>query len=388
VSLWSWARRVATETGLEPEIPIAVERVGEGERYAFRLGVRAGFGGQDTARIPVSRRANTSAHPVLKEVHSCEVAGRTLEAANVHALQAKAARVLAQLAPGGALPVCYFRAPEMDYELPVYEERGEFVSPVIGGPNLTGDDLSAIRRHICRYLVNAGYVAEADEVTVGVLRPSDLRQVPPAAIFRSLGDAALWMPAVEGTSPDGSVVGVVGQPTRLRGRERRLPVPGPRTTESAPAAPDVIELLRYLRTELLRGRQVADAAGLYACEVREEIWQAAERSTEDTTRRLVAYLSDEDSTILELPIRRTGFGELATALHDRGGINVFVAPDEDGLAAVVGRYLAAEEFLRFATEVEVHAAEAPRPERLDADSIWTSGDGYAAAAFSHTEEAH
>src|SRR3954447_10514707 len=226
-------RRVATETGLEPDVPIAIERVpaAEGERYAFRLGVRAGFGGQDTARIPVSRRTNTSPHPVLKEVHSCEVAGRTLEAANVQALRAKVEGVLAQLAPGGALPVCYFRAPAMDYELPVYEERGDFVSPVIGGPNLKGDDLAAIRRHICRYLVNAGYVAEADEVTVGVLRPSDLRLVPPAAIFRSLGDAELWMPAVEGTSPEGAVIGVVGQATRLRGRERRLPAPGPRTTE-------------------------------------------------------------------------------------------------------------------------------------------------------------
>src|SRR3954454_15439312 len=384
--MWSWARRVATETGLDPQISIAVER-GEG-RFGVRLGVRAGFGGQDTARIPVSRRPNTSPHPVLKEVHSCEVAGRTLESANVHALRAKVEGVLAQLAPGGALPVCYFRAPEMDYELPVYEERGDFVSPVIGGPNLKGDDLAAIRRHICRYLVNAGYVADAEEVTVGVLRPSDLRQVPPAAIFRSLGEGGLWMPAVEGTSPDGPVVGVVGQPTRLRGRERRIPVPGPRTTESAPAAPDVIELLRYLRTELVRGRQIDEAAGLYACEVREEIWRAAERTTEDTGRRLVGYLSDEESTTLELPIRRTGFGEFSTALHDRGGINVFLALDEDGLSAVVGRYLAAEEFLRFATEVEVHAAEAPRPEQLDADSIWTSGDGYAAAAFSHTEEAH
>ena len=170
----SWARRIATETGLEPEFPIAVERVPgtEGESYAFRLGVRAGFGGQDTARIAVARFPNPAPHPVLKEVHSCEVAGRTLQAANIYALREKVTAMLSQLAPGGALPVCYFRAPAMDYELPVYEEGGQFVSPVIGGPSLKGDDLSAVRRHICRYLVNAGYVAELEEVTVGVLRPS------------------------------------------------------------------------------------------------------------------------------------------------------------------------------------------------------------------------
>ena len=384
---WAWMRRVATETGLEPEIPIAIERVGtEGERYAFRLGVRAGFGGQDTARIPVSRLPNPAPHPVLKEIHSCEVAGRTLEAANVYALRAKVAAALAQLAPAGSLPVCYFRVPDMDYELPVYEEGGEFVSPVIGGPNLKGDDLAGIRRHICRYLLNAGYVADESEVTVGVLRPSDLSRVPPAAVFRSLAEPHMWMPAVEGSSPEGGVVGVVGQSLRLRTRARRLRAPGPRTTESAPAAPDVIELLRYLRTELLRGRTVSDPTGLYASEVREEIWAAAEASAQDTGDRLVAYLSDEDSTTLELPVRRTGFGEVATALADRGGITAFLAPSENGLAAVVGRYLAAEDFRRFATEVEVHAAAAPRAERLDADSIWTEGGGYAAAAFSHTEE--
>ena len=116
MGVWSWARRVATETGLDAEIPISIERVprAEGERYAFRLGVRAGFGGQDTARIPVSRWPNPAPHPVLKEIHSCEVAGRTLEAANVYALRTKVAAVLAQLAPGGALPVCYFRVPDMD----------------------------------------------------------------------------------------------------------------------------------------------------------------------------------------------------------------------------------------------------------------------------------
>jgi hypothetical protein len=386
MAVWSWMRRVATETGLEPEIPVGVQRVGEGERYAFRLGVRAGFGGQDAARIPVERWPNPAPHPVLKEVHSCEVAGRTLEAANVYALRAKVAAALAQLAPGGSLPVCYFRVPDMDYELPVYEEGGEFVSPVIGGPNLKGEDLAAIRRHICRYLLNAGYVADEAEVTVGVLRPSDLRRVPPAAVFRSLDDRHMWMPAVEGISPEGPVVGVVGQAMRLRSRERRLLAPGPRTTESDPAAPDVIELLRYLRTELARGRAAAVPLGLYASEVREEIWAAAERSARDTGDRLVAYLSDEEATTLELPIRRTGFGEVATVLADRGGITAFLAPDENALAAVVGRYLAAEDFLRFATEVEIHAAAAPRAERLDPDSIWTAGDGYAAAAFSHTEE--
>jgi hypothetical protein len=142
----------------------------------------------------------------------------------------------------------------------------------------------------------------------------------------------------------------------------------------------VVELLRYLRTELSRSGGVADPTTLYASEVREEIWSAAERHTEDTGRRMVAYLTDDETTRLELPVRHTGFGEVATAIEARC-INVFLGADEAALATIVGRYLAGEGFLRFATEVEVHAVEAPRAERLDADSILTSSGGGFAAEF-------
>ena len=67
---------------------------------------------------------NPSPHPILKEIHHCEVAGQTLEAANVYALKAKVERLLETIAPARALPLCYFRAPAMDYELPVYEQGG------------------------------------------------------------------------------------------------------------------------------------------------------------------------------------------------------------------------------------------------------------------------
>jgi len=108
--------------------------------------------------------------------------------------------------------------------------------------------------------------------------------------------------------------------------------------------------------------------GLYATEVRPEIWAAAQRATVDTRRRLVAYLTDEEASTLELEIRRTGFGELVAALEDRG-ISVLLAPDEDALAELAGSYLAAAGFLRFATEVELHDAPAERAERLDVEAI-------------------
>jgi hypothetical protein len=397
MGFWGWVRDVIAEQGEPEAVPIHLERDVEGN-YAFRLGVRAGFGGQEIARIPVRVRTNPAPHPILKEVHSCEVGGQELEAANLHALRAKAATLLETIAPARALPLCYFRAPALDYELPVYEEGNHVASPVLGGPKLKADDLAGIRQHVCRYMVSAGYVTDPDQVTVGVLRPRDLHRVPPAAVFRSYEEPDLWLPSVEGVSPEGPVVGLLGQAARLRRPERPRAGAGPDLTATAPASPDVVELLRFVRTELGRRRSLRDLSTLYASEVRPEIWAAAERNTSDTGRRLVAYLADDERTALELPIRRTGFGEVVTALEDRG-INVLLAPRDDALAASVGRYLAANDFLRFASEIEIHDAAAPRAERLEADSIWTSGDGFAvapsqpdagagAAATAEPEEVH
>jgi hypothetical protein len=374
VRLFSWILEVIADRGEHEPVPIHLERSSE-HAYAFRLGVRAGFGGGETARIPVSRRLNPSPHPVLKEIHRCEVAGQTLEAANVYALKAKVERLLESIAPGRALPLCYFRAPAMDYELPVFEEGGWLTSPVLGGPRLRAHDLAGIRRQVCRYLESAGYVRHADEVTVGVVRPRDLRRVTPAAVLRSHSDPELWIPSVEGVSPDGPVIGVVGHAPELR-RRRRRPAAGPRVEDAAPAAPDVVALIRYLQTELGRGGQVA-AWGLYASEVRPEIWGAAEARTEDGGARLAAHLTDEESTRLELPIRRTGAGDLVVALEDHG-INVFLAPNEDALATQLGHHLAGADFLRSPAEVEIHHAEAPRAERLGVDSIRASEEVQAA----------
>jgi hypothetical protein len=371
VGLWGWIRDVIADRGEHLPVPIDLERAPEG--YLFRLGVRAGFGGQETARIPVGSRTNPDPHPILKEIHYCEVAGRTLEAANVYALKDKVAEMLDTLAPARTLPLCFFRAPTMDYELPVYEEDGEIVCPVIGGRTLRAPDLAAIREDVCRFLVSAGYVRDGDEVEIGVLRTRDLRRVPPAAVFRSHRDSDLWVPSVEGTSAEGPVVGLLGHAYRLRQPERRRAGAGPAAEDAAPAAPDVVALLRVVQAELARGG-APDPSAVFASEVRQEIWEDAERRVEDSGLRLVAYLSDVEASRLELAIYRTGAGDVTAAVLDRG-INVFLAADENALASEIGRYLAASEFLRFSEEVEIHSIEAPRAERLEAEDIWTFGDG-------------
>jgi hypothetical protein len=258
----------------------------------------------------------------------------------------------------------------MDYSLPVYEEDGDIVAPVIAGPKLKAPDLAGIRRHVCNYLTSAGYVSSPEDVVIGVLRPRDLRLVEPAAVFRSLADEQMWIPSVEGVSAEGPVVGVLENAARLAQPERRRAGGGPLAQDQAPAAPDVISLLRFVRAELERGGRTQDTESIYACDVRPEIWTVAEARCDAVGSSLVAHLTDDEATVLTMPIRRAGAGDVTVALEDRG-ISVFLEPTEALLAQSVGRYLHAHGFLRFPEEVEEHAAEQPRAERLEADEIWS-----------------
>jgi hypothetical protein len=388
MSVWRWVRHVVADRGQDAPVPIFLERLGDDGGYRFRLGVRAGFGGQETARIELHRRLNPEPHPVLKEIYSCEVAGRTLEAANVFALRAKVAALLDSIAPARTLPLCYFRVDPMDYELPVYEHEGRISAPIIGGPKLRADDLAGIRRHVCRYLVSAGYAREPDDVQALVLRPRDLRLVPPAAVVRSSADPDVWIPCVDGISAEGPVVGVLEHAARLRHPRRVRPGVGRAGPigEASPAAPEVVGLLRYLRLELARGRRALDPSTLYVADVRPDQWALAEARLSDARGQLVAVLSDDEGTRLEMAIRRTGAGESVTAIEDRG-ISLFVAGSDEELAGAVGSYLAAQGFLRFAQDVEIQPEQAARVERLDADAIWTHGDDFGVAAHD-SEEAH
>jgi hypothetical protein len=383
MSVWRWAKHVVADRGEDAPVPIFLERTSEDGGYRFRLGVRAGLSGQEVARIELHHGVNPDPHPVLKEIFSCEVAGRTLQAANLFALRAKVAGLLDSIAPARTLPLCYFRVEQRDYELPVYEHEGRISAPILGGPKLRAADLAGIRRHVCRYLVSAGYASEPDEVRALVLRPRDLRLVPPAAVFRSSADPDVWIPCVDGVSAEGPVVGVLERAARLRRPRRTRPGAGPTPDEASPSAPDAVSLLRYLRQELGRGRRALDPDTLYAADVRPDQWAIAEARLSPPDGQLVAVLSDDEGTRLEMQIRRTGAGEAVTAIEDRG-ISFFAAPSDEDLGAVVGRYLAAQGFLRFAEDIEIRAEEAPRPERLDADAIWTHGDDFGI----QSEEAH
>ncbi|MDX6632717.1 MAG: hypothetical protein QOG26_722 [Solirubrobacterales bacterium] len=383
MGIWSYCKRVITDTGdgVEP-VSIALERNPDAEveigaenppdlpLYTFRIGMRSGFGGAE-AGLPVYRRPNPSPHPILKEIYLCEVVGQRLEAANIFSLKAKVQRALETIAPARTLPLCYFRAQRYDYSLPVYEEGSHLVCPVLTGPKIKGAELADIREPVTRWLHSAGYLLDEEEPEVQVVRPSDLRLVPPAAVIRCLDDDGLWMPTVEGVSAEGPVIGLLVHPAELKAEARDG---GSLLPDAPPAGADVTALLRYVGNELARRGTLTNPWGLYASDIRPEIWARTEELTDTTSRTLGCHL--EGAGELRLPIRHTAAGEVLAAIQEHG-ITVFLAGDDDALAAAVGRYLVGAEFLRHAGDVRVEVDREAPSEMLDPAAIWTGGAGSA-----------
>lgn len=391
--LWEWARSVVTDTGggVEPvrvgleRNPDAVVELGAENPpdvpiYRFRAGISGGFGGA-RAGLPVFRQRNPSPHPILKEIYRCEVAGKVLEAANVHALRDKVERHLEVIAPARTLPLCYFRAPRFDYSLPVYEDGSRLVCPVLTGPKIKAHDLARLREPLVRWLRSAGYLAGDEQPEVLVVRPSDVRLVPPAAVIRCLDEESLWLPAVEGSSDEGPVVGLLSHPAELRAADRRRS--GATPIAVPPSAPDVTGLLRFVGHELAVRGSLPDPWALYACEVRPEIWARTEELTDPTPRRLSCSI--EGGSSLQVPIRHTAAGEVLAGLEERG-ITVFLAGDDDALAASVGRYLVAVGFLRHLGDMRIESEAQPPAESLDPDTIWTHTDLHQSKAETEDRE--
>jgi hypothetical protein len=375
MGVWGWIRHTVTDTGGEPEpVPVGLERNPDAvvelgaenppdvHLYLFRIGMRSGFGRQEAA-LPVYRRVNPSPHPILKEIYFCEVAGRNLEAANVFALRSKVQQALELIAPAHTLPLCYFRAARFDYSVPVYEEGSHLVCPVITGPRIKGNELASLRGPVTRWLRAAGYLADGEDPEIEVVRPSDLRLVPPAAVIRSLDNPDIWLPTVEGSSAGGPVIGLLSHPAALQVSERRL---AGSDQPPPPSAPDVTGLLRYLGGELATRGHLLNPWSLFASAVRPEIWARTEEVTDPTERRLECYI--EGAAELRVPIRHTAAGEVCAALQEHG-ITVFLAGDDDALAAVVGRYLVGAGFLRHAEDVRLETEAPPPAESLDPDAI-------------------
>jgi hypothetical protein len=308
-----WARDVvvAQELGEPPALRMSADGAG------FEVDLRDG----GRIRLPVSRRPNPSPHPILKEIHACEVAGRTLEAESTEALAERVVAALETIAPGGRLPLLWFRAPATGYEVAAYRDGDDVACPVLGaGRRLKAPTVAALRREVTRNLVSGGQLHEDDELEVRMLRAADARRIAPRAVLSS---ERQWLPCV---GDDG----------------------GLRTLDPVGGAPveagDLLTLLREAR------RRSGDAR-LHAVDVDPDAWHEAAGATRPSGMRLTAEPQSGSGPRLELEVRRLPAGDLAAAVDD-DGIQVFLAADERALAELVGNRLARSGFVAFPGEVE------------------------------------
>ena len=139
-----------------------------------------------------------------------------------------------------------------DYELPVYEEGTAHRLPDARGSQAQGARPGGIRELVCRHLISAGYWPDEEPDGAASCGPATCA-VPPAAVFRSLAD-----PGVAAGRRGHLRRGAGGRragpcpPSSPRGRRGAAPPP----RDAPPSAPDVIGLLRFLRGECGRGRDV------------------------------------------------------------------------------------------------------------------------------------
>lgn len=145
-------------------------------------------GAQGEARLPVYWDPRPGApDPLMREAYRVRVAGRTLEAGNLHMLGEKVRAALGGLIAAGGLP-CFWLVNGTSV-VPVYRDGKAYVAPT-DGPRLWATDLAQLRARYAHYVASCNG-GECGPVTVALLSPQDLDVHPPQAI---LVGPALWIP--------------------------------------------------------------------------------------------------------------------------------------------------------------------------------------------------
>lgn len=148
-------------------------------------------GSEAEARLPVYWNPRPrSADPLVREQYRVCVAGRTLEAGNLHLLGELVRTAALQLVPSGRPPqlwlVCGPRW------APVYRTGADYEA-ITDGPRLRAPDLLQLRTHYAHYIACCNGVAHP-EVRVALLQPEDLGVREPEAVLVSPN---LWIPAFD-----------------------------------------------------------------------------------------------------------------------------------------------------------------------------------------------
>ncbi|MDR7563918.1 MAG: hypothetical protein QN134_10270, partial [Armatimonadota bacterium] len=237
--------------------------------------------GDSEARLPVYWDPRPdSDDPLVREAYRVRVAGRTLEAGNLHVLGEQLRDALGSLLATGRPP--RFWLVNGTSASPVYREGSLYVAPT-DGPRLWGKDLPELVGRYAHYLASCNG-GRCDPVTVALFSPADLDVHWPELVWTGPG---VWVP----------VFGVDGRLTAFGPRDR---------TWSVPAGPGaVLELWERVGYDLVACGLLRHPAALWGSEVSESTRAALLASSEPTGLALrFVHFHPSGAGRVTLPIRR------------------------------------------------------------------------------------
>ncbi|MCL6499320.1 MAG: hypothetical protein K6U07_04765 [Firmicutes bacterium] len=303
----SWAAAVQLQLVRNPAFGHGADRTLPRYFYVLR-------NGDGEARLPVYWEPRpTSRDPLVREVYRVRVAGRTLEAGNLHVLGDRLRDALGSLLATGQPP--RFWLVNGTSAVPVYRE-GEAYVALTDGPRLWGKDLAELVGRYAHYLASCNGGRRAP-VSVALFSPADLDVHWPELVWVGPG---VWVP----------VFGVDGRLTAFGPRDR---------TWSVAAGPGaVLELWERVGNDLVACGLLQHPAALWGSEVSDSTRGALLASSEPTGLALrFVQFHPSGAGRVTLPIRRlegrvfASCGELS-CLH--------VAPDPGTLREYLFAHLA------------------------------------------------
>ncbi len=285
------------------------------------------------ARLPVFWDPRpASQDPLMREAYRVRVAGRLLEAGNLHVLTERVRGLLDGLLAAGDLP--QFWLVNGASAIPVYRHGGAYKA-LTDGPRLWGWDLADLRARYTRYLASRTS-GECGPVAVVLLSPTDLDVHPPEVILVGPG---LWIPAF-----------ATGE---------RLVAFGPgEATWSVPQGPvGVLRLWELVARELTASGRLPVPSALWVTELSEACSSGLREASEPTglVLRFTRFTGEGVGRVL-LPVRRLGHLYFASCQEDDC---LHVAPDPWTLRESISAHLTETGMVAGIADVVVEEAGRP-----------------------------
>jgi amino acid transporter len=284
-----------------------------------------------SARLPVYWRSNIT-DPVLKEVYFTEVGGVRIEKGNLTTLVDAVPEAIRTLVTYNTLPYYLITLPN-GVTIPFYLVNGRLQTTIgtigVGGGDiekLTGCDIGELYHKLSEYLISNEIIKSGSDLTVSIFLWRDLKQYPPAFVFRDDNDR-VWIPIFSHGKGELNY-DIINQPSRI------LRVEG------------LLSLRREVIASLISAKAISSPYSMYMDQVTDELWSEMKKML----RPLDQYFVCETEAGQKLEISTYALAnELIAASRPR----IFFGQDLEQLRSEVTEDLKKEGLIRSSTYLRI-----------------------------------